>query len=389
MGGKRRRRSRSRSPESGVSRRSFLAGGLLTGVGGLLAAGSGAFTQVRADRSLRVGTASDEAALVGLDVASAVDAGESQRLVTVENNAGVELTASVSLADPSRGSVSPAESTIAPGASVAVSVDVAADAPGGKNALAFEVRATDGRSVDVRATRCVDVRSLRRSLDDRTRNGNALFSLAYRLDGFENVASDGSERFEVAVRNLGPNRDDLPERTYTRSASEDVIRIPGSGTDGGAAGDEYEFELTVYDATGDVAIRRTLRDVADGADPADNDDLGGPDDLAVESLAVTDDSDPGTDQTRFAVDYEVSNVDRFREVRVTFDNAENDWSDATVASDAAPTGTVQYPEGGGTQGGTTGQTYEIVAEAINENGIATDSRTVADVADGDSPDSRN
>lgn len=83
----RRTRSRSRGGD-GLSRRTFVAGGLVATGGAVLAARSGAFSQSTATREASVATADDDEALLGVATASVVAGENDQDLVTITNNAG-------------------------------------------------------------------------------------------------------------------------------------------------------------------------------------------------------------------------------------------------------------------------------------------------------------
>ena len=352
-----------------MSRRRLLA---LLGGGSLLGASIAApeaFSTFSASRPSDVDVAGDPNGLLGLSVVPTVDAGETNSLLTVTNNASSDLTVSLSLVDPSKGSISPSSAALATGGNQAFSVTVDEDAPGGPNALSFVVDATDGDSLNVNLTRSVGVRNFLRNLDDRTANNNALFYLSYRT-----VNVDDFDYFEVTVRNLSVGW--IPDRTYSSSVFEDVIRIPDSGTDGGAAGHTYEFVMRVYDTSG-LALSRTITDVADGSDPPDNDQIGGgPDDPRVVDFTIVDTTQNNNGD--FTVNYEVENTANLKEVRVTFDNLSNAWADQTVTSTDEPTGSVSYQEGG-----VQGDTYDVTVETVDVNDVVTDSLTKTDVADGD------
>lgn len=356
------------------TRRAYVAG-WATLAGGLLTLGTAGYTRVTAQRQVQVSVSEDSTATLGLDTATALTAGaDGQRLVTVTNNTNETLSVAVALADGAAGSVSPASASLAPGESQEYTVDVTDEA---NDPLTFDLDASGG-GLSVTLSRDVRVRQLLRQIEDRTANSNAYFYLSYRVTGVTDF-----DRFEVTVRNVDASY--IADRTYTSLDSEGVLRIPESGSDGGTAGDTYEFDTRVYDAGGQV-IQEIVTDVADGENPNDNDDIGGgPNDPKLESFSVTDDSVPQRNQTRFVVDYEVSNTGQFQDVQVVFDNTENDWSDETVTSTDAPTGSVSYPPNQQSQGGTTGQEYDITVRVRNQNGLVTDSDSVTDVADGTDP----
>jgi hypothetical protein len=325
---------------------------------------------MRANRETDVNAVDDAEANLGVSLPPFVDAGESgQELATVTNNTSDRYTVTVDLANAS-GTVSPSAPGLDPGDSQTFTVDLSEDAGGGENALSIDVDATNASS-NITLNRSLGVRNFLRRLEDRTANDNAFFYLSYRL---QNI--DTFQYYEVVVRNLDLNW--VSTRTYTSTDIEHIFRIPESGRDGGTEGSTYEFDMRIYDADG-LALQRTLRDTADGSDPPDNNDIGGgPNDPAVVDFTVTDNTK--NNNGRFTVDYEVENTSTLQEVRVIFDNRSNDWSDKTKTSTDAPTGTVTYK-----QGGVGGDTFDITVEVVNDNGIATDSLTKTEVADGTDP----
>jgi hypothetical protein len=110
-------------------------------VASLLAAGNAptAFTTATTERGSAANVVGDADGLVGVDVAGSVAAGSEDRLVTVTNNFGESVTVSVSL-DGADGTLSNAEATLAPGASLTTSVTVDCDAP--PDVVRFTVRVT-------------------------------------------------------------------------------------------------------------------------------------------------------------------------------------------------------------------------------------------------------
>jgi hypothetical protein len=142
-------------------------------------------------------------------------------------------------------------------------------------------------------------------------------------------------------------------------------------------GDTYDVTFTAYDAGGNVLLKQTVTDVADGQDPPGNNDLATPSSPTLDSFTVTDTTK--WDNTHYSVDYQVSNTAQFQRVDVTFEDTEpnSSWATATKSSSQSPTGTVKY-----NQGGTEGDEYEITVEVIDTNGFVVDSGTVTDVAGG-------
>lgn len=343
---------------------------------------SGAFSQSTASRGASVDAADDDAALVGISVASSVVAGEDdQELVTITNNAGRELSVTVAVPDSDDGEVAEPTATIDAGDDHAFSVSVARDADTGEEALPFGIEATGDGSFHASMDRRADVEeadepTFKRSITDETRDGNAAFSIAYRVDSMPDF-----DRLELDVENTSGSW--IDGEAFVRASSEGRISYPSHGSDGGAEGHTYRFTFEVYDADDQVVVSETTERVAGEGGDDDDDEFGGEDDPRLESMAVTDDSDPGTDQVQFVIEYEVSNTERFGEVVVTFDNQEHSWSDRT-ATNESPTGTVTYPDQG-TQGGTSGQEYDITLDVRRESDVTVDSHTITTVADGEDP----
>ncbi|WP_440765367.1 hypothetical protein [Natronorubrum sp. DTA7] len=352
-----------------LSRRTFVAGGLLVGLGGAMIVGdSYAFSRTRASRVASVSTANDEAGLLGVAQVSSVEAGrDGQPLVAVTNNTATALTVSVSLVDPSQGTVSPSTHSLASGVSNAVSVSVAEGSATGANALPFEITATNDESISIALTRAVDVDagpSLVRSISDRSRNNNAEYQVTYQVNGVSDFDS-----ISVTFENLDLGWVDTV--TESRTATEGVIEYDR----GGAGNSEYRITFDVYDSSGAIVLTESVTDVANGSEPPGNQQPTDPDGPRLESFTVTDET--VNNNTDYTVAYEVSRPDRFEEVRVTFTNTEpnKEWATREESTDAFPTGTVTYR-----QGGTEGDTYDITVEIVNINGIVVDSGTVTHVA---------
>lgn len=381
------RRSRSRSRGgNGLSRRTFVAGGLAATGGAGLIAGSGAFSQSQATREASIDAVDDDGALVGVAIAPSVRAGEEgATLVTITNNADRELSVTVSLSDSDDGEIGEPTATIGVGDDHTFSADVDASVEPGEGALPFGIEATGGDSLEASLVRRADVEeaddpgdpgepTLKRSIVDLTQNTNAAFSIEYDVE-----STPDFDRLELDVENT--TVDWISGESFVRESPDGVISYPSGGTDGGAEGHTYVFTFRVYDSNDQVVLTRSTERVAGEGD--DDDGIGGPDDPRLESMTVTDESNLETNQVKFVVDYEVSNTDRFGEVAVTFDNREHSWSDRTATSSNA-SGAVTYPENG-TQGGTSGQEYDITLRVRRESGVRVDSRTITTVADGEDP----
>lgn len=372
--GRRRRRSRG----GGVSRRRFLAGGLL-GIGGAsILGGTQAFSQVDATRATAVQTAGDQNALLGVDPVASVQQGdEGVDFVTLTNNTDRALDVTISLDDPSQGSVSPSATTIASGASTTITIDVAWDSPIGTNALPFSVSATDDASLSISLTRAVDVKEgpkLNQQVFDATQNNNAAYDISYEVTNVSDFDEIGIYVENISSSNIGTT-------DYTLQNGQGTVDYPpDGGSDGGAQGDTYEFRYRVHDANGQISrLDTTVQDIADGDDP-NGDDMGGPDDPKLVSFTLTDDTQ--NDNTQLTVDYELENYSDDTNVEVTFDDTEDNWADQTHSTSESPTGTVYYPDDNPnrTQGGLSGDTFDVTIEVFNSNGIPVNENTLSIVA---------
>ncbi|NUB89696.1 hypothetical protein HT576_01425 [Haloterrigena sp. SYSU A121-1] len=366
MGRNRRRRSR-----GGPTRRSFLAGGALIAGGVAIRSDTGAFSQVNAGRLTHLATSDDDSALLGLQRTDAVRPGiDDQHLVDLTNNTDGLLEVSLSLSNPGQGELSDTGFALADGATRSVAVSVDRDSSTGEAALPFEVTAS-GDAVEITLTRAVTVTDppvVSEQIRDRTRNGNAAFTISYRVRRLPDF-----DRIEIEVENLDAGY--IGKETYVQTTKEGSVSYPrGGGGDGGADGDTYEFRFRVYDQSGEVTELYTeTTTTADGENPP-GDDLGSEDDPKLVGFSVT--NDEQYTNNRFTVDYEVTRLEEFDEVQVEFDNTERDWADRTKSSDDAPTGTVVYPAEGQRQGGVDGNTYDVTVEVYNQSGIPVDSGTV-------------
>ncbi|WP_408958898.1 hypothetical protein [Natrinema sp. 74] len=337
--------------------------------------GTEAFSAVDVDRPLAVTAGDDGDAPLGLDIASSVRAGtDSQELVDLTNNTSDPFDVSLALSVPGRGTLSRTDLEIDSGAVRSVLISVDSGGQTGSDALTFEVDASNG-AMDLSLERSVAVTAgptLKQRISDETRNGNAAFSISYRVDRVPSF-----DRLELEVENVDAGY--IGPVTYTEETTEGTVSYPpGGGGDGGAGGDTYEFRFRVYDASGEVSDLYTeVTTTATGSDPP-GDDLGDETDPTLVGFSVT--NDEQWTNNRFTVDYEVEPRDDFGEVTVSFDNTQSDWSDATKTNDAAPTGTVVYPAAGRHQGGINGDTYNITVDVYNQRGIPVESATVSLVA---------
>jgi len=355
-----RTRGRSRGREGGrISRRQALAAGA-TALGGVgLLFGTRGFSLVSADRGADVDVAGDDTAAVGLDIAANVVADHQTDLVDVTNRTTHSMTFQVAL--DTAGTTAPGSLTLAPNQTGTFQANVETSGP---NATApFRVLGTSGNGFSVEIPRSTTVYGLTHVLEDRAQNNNGRYDFTFRIDGFPSY-----DYLEIEFENL-----DSAWATDTRSTTNREGTL--TYTAGGTMQDTYEITWTAYDSSGAILLQQTVIDVADGTNPAGNEDLATPDSPTLESFTVTDTTK--WNNTKYAVDYEVSNLDTFQRVDVFFDDTQNSWADTTKSSSSAPTGSVNYR-----QGGTENHQYEITVQVIDDSGFVVDSGSVTDVAGG-------
>ncbi|MFC4988191.1 hypothetical protein [Saliphagus infecundisoli] len=369
----RRSRSRSRGGGGALSRRALLGGGVVAVGGAGLVARSGAFSQSTATREASIDSAGDDEALVGVAVASVVAGEDDQELATITNNAGRELSVTVTLADPEDGEVGEPAATIGPDDEHTFSVSVARGIDTGEKALPFDIEATGDDSFHATMERRADVEAgeepgeptLKRKIIDETKNTNAAFTIEYDV---ESVAD--FDRLELDVENASVGW--IAGESFVRESPEGVLSYPSSGHDGGAEGHTYTFTFRVYDSNGVVLTRSTERVAGEESD--DDDGIGGADDPELEWFAVEDDSSP-QHGTTLAVEYQtaVADPDRFGSVRVEFDTDADPgghWADETIYGEGS-SDTVTH-----TRDGTVGSTYEVTVAVERPSGVTVDSGTV-------------
>lgn len=356
--GRRRRRSRG----GGISRRRFLAGGLL-GIGGAsILGGTQAFSQVDATRAAAIQTAADENALLGLDVTTSVVAGsEDQQLVDVTNNTSEPLDLSVSLQNPDQGAIHVPTAPFSSGDSTSVTVTVDEYSQTGEAALPFDISATGDAAIGISMTRAVAVTppapALKHYIQDNRTDG-AVYQVS-----FEVLHLDSFDRIEVTFDNLDKGWATNTETAYSPEGTVDY-------SEDGTNNDQYQITLEVFDTSDTVVLSETVSDVADGTNPPDNDDLGSPDDPVLESFTLTDTSQYNPEIT---IDYEVSNTENFQRVEVDVINQDNSWATQTLTN-PSPSDSVVYDTDG-----TMNDTIDVTVRAVNTNGATMSSGTLTHV----------
>lgn len=372
-----RRYSRSRQRSDGPSRRKVLAGGLLVAGGGALTLEAGAFSQLEALREATVGTAADEDALLGVELAPLVQAGvDGQALGTITNNAEEPLAPSATLVAREGGEDVYLDTgdDLDPGESADVTVDVAADRVFGDGSLdvSFDGEG-DGISVDL--TRSVPVPTLTWSVDNLSDTSGVSFMLGYEIEPEEVI-----EEVAIVVDNLA--NDDVSE-SYGSEPPSGVLEYPGDGaTDDGGQGDTYGITFEASDQDGQEILDRTEEFTA-GEEPGDG-DLGNEDDPEFEWMYVVDDSssEHGVD---FSVYYQVTNPENVHSVDVSFDSLDTVQAPHVETSTQSPVGVVTYQEEGNYD-----HEYEIQVQVRREDdelGVDDIPRTL--FADGTFPDEDN
>lgn len=145
-------------------------------------------------------------------------------------------------------------------------------------------------------------------------------------------------------------------------------------------GDTFEFIFDITSSAGD-GFQKIVTDTSGDGSGGGDDDFGSANSPEFDWILV-DDRTGNNSGAIYDVYYEITNRDEFAEVRTQFKVEDEQWANATDASTDSPIGLTQYQE----EGGTDGKSFDIVAEAIDTNGLPTDSVTISDVADGDDPD---
>jgi hypothetical protein len=182
------------------------------------------------------------------------------------------------------------------------------------------------------------------------------------------VAFDADERLstvEVTVSEPGGGSTTLATADFSESGSDPYSYV--AAYDGGREGTYDATLVTAEDAAGNDGGGATDSVTVSGAAPTVNG-------VSVEDLAANGNSE-------YRVSYDVdSSASR---VEVEFDDRANGWADDT-ATTTDTRGTVTY-----TQGGTTGDTFDITVRAYDSGGSVSDSRTITDVSDGSNPGSND
>lgn len=230
------RRSRSRGRKGRVYT-SLLAVTVLVAILGILTIGpTAAFSSGTLERGATAAVADDANGLVGLEVAGSVTAGDRSRLVTVTNGLDRTVNAAVTL-ETASGSLSNAQTTLAPGESATTSVTVGCESP--PETVAFTVTTTSGSRFTGTATRSttVDASGCAQNTDGfrlTDINANARGSEFDNLDDeflvFTNTGSTTLDISGWSVRDEAQAPYVVPQGT-TVAPDQKVKLITGTGTD--------------------------------------------------------------------------------------------------------------------------------------------------------------
>ncbi len=213
---------------------------------------------------------------------------------------------------------------------------------------------------------------------DESANSNAEYQIHYQAEWVTDFKN-------VTVRVNNTQKSNLNPVTYSRPTEQGRVSHPSVDNDGGAYNDTYAFNFTVYDTSGNAVIRKNTTDVAGDGGQGEG-DFGNSNSPEIRSFTVIDNGDENQDYSKYAVEHTVARFTDSYVVNVTFKdmNTSSPWADDAVTNSQG-NGTVYYASDNykNRQGGTSGDTYRITVEVVNENGLVVDAANVTDVsADG-------
>ncbi len=211
--------------------------------------------------------------------------------------------------------------------------------------------------------------------NDPQLDGVALVDLSQEGAAYElgYTVTNGSNLSEVRVEFA--NRD-ASSTTAEYSNTNARGSITGYTAYDGTDGHDYEVTVRVFDDDGVVVDEQVITDVADGLDPASNDDLSTSSSPVFAGTAIDDLSITEAD---YEVSYNVTDRAEFDRVRVWISNEDQSYAEGTYSS-VSPRDTVA-DFAVEDNGGTLGSTYRIRAQLIDDDGIVVDERIVTDTAD--------
>lgn len=207
-------------------------------------------------------------------------------------------------------------------------------------------------------------------VDDDTKNNDGRFVVAYDVRNPENF-----DHIEVTFDNQAGGKDWADDVNTSNDPRGTV-----SYEEGGVEGDEYQIVLRVYNDSGDVVDIVAVDEVADGSNPATNDDLSEPDGPEFSGVFV---DDLSAYQADYDLMYNVTNRSKFREVRIKVVNEDHDWASETYTSPDPRNNVEKYRTSD--KGGTFGDAHRFVYQVIDDDGIVVDEIVVTDDADGTDP----
>ncbi|WP_049913597.1 type IV pilin [Haloferax prahovense] len=207
------------------------------------------------------------------------------------------------------------------------------------------------------------------ALIDLTQEG-AAYELNYNVTNASNLSE-----IRVEFDNL-----DAPSATAELSGTASRGTIAGYSAYDGTEGDDYEAVIRVFDEDGVLVDRRVISDVADGVDPAGNDDLTR---ASSPSFAGTIIDDLSMTQADYEASYNVTDRAEFGGVRLWVSNVDASYAEGIYES-ADPRHTID-DFAAEDNGGTFGMTYHIRLQLLDADGVVVDERIVTDDADWTDP----
>ncbi|MCO8265349.1 type IV pilin [Haloferax sp. AB510] len=207
------------------------------------------------------------------------------------------------------------------------------------------------------------------ALIDLTQEG-AAYELNYNVTNASNLSE-----IRVEFDNL-----DAPSATAELSGTAPRGTIAGYSAYDGTEGDDYEVVIRVFDEDGVLVDRRVISDVADGVDPAGNDDLTRVSSPSFEGTII---DDLSMTQADYEASYNVTDRAEFGRVRLWVSNVDDSYAEGIYES-ADPRNTID-DFAAEDNGGTFGMTYRIRLQLLDADGVVVDERIVTDDADWTDP----
>ncbi|WP_424006554.1 type IV pilin [Haloferax denitrificans] len=207
------------------------------------------------------------------------------------------------------------------------------------------------------------------ALIDLTQEG-AAYELNYNVTNASNLSE-----IRVEFDNL-----DAPSTTAELSGTEPRGTIAGYSAYDGTEGDDYEATIRVFDEDGVLVDRRVISDVADGVDPAGNDDLTRASSPSFEGTII---DDLSMTQADYEASYNVTDRAEFGRVRLWISNEDASYAEG-IYENTDPRNTID-DFAAEDNGGTFGMAYHIRLQLLDADGVVVDERIVTDDADWTDP----